>query len=225
MNRSQNINILTALNNFFLTQDTKLIKYLWGEGDFLQVCPKSVGPRCHLWVLILIKADLWTQQRKCIFTFKEERASMTQADRLWEEQLVTSIWYPGSALEMAHSFSSGKGELGSRSVNKKKKKWKLIADLKYNWVVDKEELWMPEVTTIRTFIEVSPQINSHKMAILKQTTVLYPITNARTPLMSQTFLLSWYRPQMLLSYRGEPYGTYSTQNDSRAKAEVRQTLA
>lgn len=84
---------------------------------------------------------------------------------------------------------------------------------------------MPEVTTIRTFTEVSPQINSHKMAILKQTTVLYPITNARTPLMSQTFLLSWYKPQMLLSFRGEPHSTYSTQNDSRAKAELRQTLA
>lgn len=48
---------------------------------------------------------------------------MTQADRLWEGQLATSIWYTGSALEMAHSFSSGKGEeLGSRSVNKKRKK-------------------------------------------------------------------------------------------------------
>lgn len=124
MNRSQNINILSALN-FFLTQETKLIKYLRGgrERKFFQVCPKSVGPPCHLWVLIQIKSELWTQQRTCIFTFKEERASMTQADRLWEGQLATSIWYTGSALEMAHSFSSGKGEeLGSRSVNKKRKK-------------------------------------------------------------------------------------------------------
>lgn len=48
---------------------------------------------------------------------------MTQADRLWEGQLATSIWNAGNALEMAHSFSSGKGEeLGSRSVNKKKMK-------------------------------------------------------------------------------------------------------
>lgn len=151
LNRSQNINILSGPNNFFSLKKQSLQIFMGGRAVlFRSVLSQLAHPatfHAHTDEVRVVNAAESTQSH----SRKEEQVWGKQQTGFGKGSYDIQV-YAGTALEIAaHSFSSGKGEeLGRRSVEQKKKKWKLMADLKYKSAVNKEELGMSEVTTTWT---------------------------------------------------------------------------